>query len=241
MFNRLTRVSVGLLFVITLSACGQSATTGGGMEGMEGMEMDMTAMAGGMEGMEMDATATAGGMEGMEMDATATAGGMEGMEMDATATAGAMGGMEMSSAPFDAQFIDSMIVHHNGAITMAQQALTESERPEIKELAQNIISSQQQEVDRMTTWRKEWYPDLEPTSGMMPMGDMEVSSDTSIPFDQRFITAMIAHHQAAIEMAKEAQTKAERAEIKELAGEIITAQEAEIAQMQAWEEEWFGS
>ncbi len=181
--------------------------------------------------------ATTGGA-GMEMT-TATAGVETGNT--ATKTTATAAGMEMSSAPFDAQFIDSMIEHHNGAIAMAQQALTEGERPEIKELAQKIVASQQQEVEQMKTWRTEWYPDVAPTGGMgMAMGDMEMSPDTSVPFDQRFITAMIAHHQGAISMAREAQTKAEHQELKTLAGQIITAQEAEIAQMHAWEQEWFG-
>lgn len=156
--------------------------------------------------------------------------------MDTTSTA-----MAMSTAPFDAQFIDGMIEHHRGAIGMAEQALTESERPEIKELAQNIITSQKQEVEQMTSWRTQWYPDLKPTGGMgMSMGNMEISADTSQPFDQRFIAAMVGHHNGAIMMSQEALTKAEHPEIKELAGAIIKAQQAEVAQMEQWISEWFG-
>jgi uncharacterized protein (DUF305 family) len=152
-----------------------------------------------------------------------------------------MEGTESNSAPFDAQFIDSMIEHHEGAITMAKQALAESERPEIKQLSEGIIAAQQTEIEQMKAWRQAWYPDLAATSGMdMGLGDMQISADGNQPFDQRFITAMISHHQGAIDMAKAAQTKAEHAEIKQLAEAIITAQEAEIKQMQAWNQEWFG-
>lgn len=49
--------------------------------------------------------------------------------------------------------------------------------------------------------------------------------------------AMIAHHKGAIAMAKDAQQNAERSEIKTLADTIITAQEAEIAQMRQWQQE----
>ncbi len=146
-----------------------------------------------------------------------------------------------SAVPYDAQFIDSMIEHHRGAITMAEQALKESQRLEIKQLVQNIIASQQQEVEQMTTWRKQWYGDLPPTDGTgMAMGDMEISVDTSKPFDQRFITAMVSHHEGAIVMAKDARTKAEHAEIKQLAEAIIKAQAAEVRQLQQWNREWFG-
>jgi uncharacterized protein (DUF305 family) len=169
--------------------------------------------------------------------------------MGETATAAAMGGMDhgamasaTSAAPYDAQFIDSMIEHHTGAITMAKQALQESQRPEIKQLAEGIIASQQREVDQMKGWRQQWFPGLAPTGGMgMNMGDMQVGGDTSKPFDQRFITAMIAHHNGAIAMAKDAQTKAEHAEIKQLAAAIIKAQESEVAQLQQWNRQWFGA
>ena len=58
---------------------------------------------------------------------------------------------------FDLRFINAMIPHHEGAIDRAQQALEKSNRPEIKELAQNIIDSQQQEIDQMQQWQQDWY------------------------------------------------------------------------------------
>jgi uncharacterized protein (DUF305 family) len=150
--------------------------------------------------------------------------------------------MTDSATPYDAQFIDGMIVHHQGAITMANQALKESERAEIKTLAQAVITAQEAEITQLQQWRKDWYPNVPSTDVTgMAMGTMELSSDTSIPFDQRFIDAMIDHHQGALEMAREALEMAEREEIKTLARAIITAQEAEIAQMRQWRFEWFGA
>lgn len=58
---------------------------------------------------------------------------------------------------FDLRFLNAMIPHHQGAVTMAQQALEKSDRPEIKQLAQNIVDSQQKEIDQMNQWKKEWY------------------------------------------------------------------------------------
>jgi uncharacterized protein (DUF305 family) len=40
---------------------------------------------------------------------------------------------------------------------MAKDAAAKSDRSEVKELAQAILSSQQQEIDQMKQWRKEWY------------------------------------------------------------------------------------
>jgi uncharacterized protein (DUF305 family) len=143
--------------------------------------------------------------------------------------------------PYDALFIDSMIMHHQGAIEMANQALKEATKPEVKALAEAVISAQEAEITQMQQWRQSWYPDLAPTAGMgMDMGTMEISSDTSKPFEQRFIEAMIPHHEGAIAMAKDAQQKAEHQEIKTLSGAIVTAQEGETTQMQQWLKEWFG-
>ena len=52
---------------------------------------------------------------------------------------------------------------------------------------------------------------------------------------------MIPHHQSAIDAAKAAESRAERAEIKELAQAIITDQQREIEQMQQWLAAWYGS
>jgi uncharacterized protein (DUF305 family) len=160
---------------------------------------------------------------------------------------GEMAGMEHDMSkmtgdePYDALFIDGMIIHHQGAIEMANQALQEATKPEIKTLAEAIIKAQEAEIAQMQAWRESWYPDLAPTAGMgMDMGTMEVDGDTGKPFDQRFIEAMIPHHEGAIAMAKDAQQKAEHEEIKNLSGEIVAAQEAEIVQMQQWLKDWYG-
>ena len=66
-------------------------------------------------------------------------------------------------------------------------------------------------------------------------------SQRDAPFDQRFIDMMVPHHEAAIAMAEIAQTRATRDELRVLADKIIGAQTAEVEQLRAWRESWFGS
>jgi uncharacterized protein (DUF305 family) len=146
-----------------------------------------------------------------------------------------------ASQPFDTQFIDSMIEHHQGAIGMAEVALEQAEHKEIRTLAEDIIAAQSAEIEQLQSWRSEWYPDLAPTGGMeMAMGTMGINEDASVPFDQRFIGAMISHHQGAIDMAQMALEQAEHEEVRTLAEAIIAAQTAEIEQMLGWLADWYG-
>lgn len=58
---------------------------------------------------------------------------------------------------FDKAFISEMIVHHEGAIAMAEAALVRAEHEEIKALATDIISAQSREIQQMKEWQKAWY------------------------------------------------------------------------------------
>jgi uncharacterized protein (DUF305 family) len=60
-------------------------------------------------------------------------------------------------------------------------------------------------------------------------------------YDQRFLEAMIMHHEDAVEMAEDALEKSDRAEVKQLAQEIIRTQKGEIEQMEEWINQWYGS
>lgn len=58
---------------------------------------------------------------------------------------------------FDLRFLNAMIPHHEGALVMAKDVLSKSKRPEMKKLAQEILTSQEKEIDQMKQWRKAWY------------------------------------------------------------------------------------
>ncbi len=73
---------------------------------------------------------------------------------------------------------------------------------------------------------------------MRAMDMKKMNAATGNDFDLMFIAMMTPHHQGAVTMGREALTKAEHSEIKQLAQAIIASQEAEIKKMQGWKTEW---
>ena len=58
---------------------------------------------------------------------------------------------------FDKAFITEMVMHHEGAVVMAESALKNGKHQEIKDLAKAIISAQNTEISQMRAWYKAWY------------------------------------------------------------------------------------
>ena len=62
-----------------------------------------------------------------------------------------------SSTDFDKAFIEEMIPHHQMAVMMAQMLEQSTDRPEMKQLAKEIIAAQTKEIESMREWYREWY------------------------------------------------------------------------------------
>lgn len=58
---------------------------------------------------------------------------------------------------FDKAFLSEMIMHHEGAVQMAEAALQNARHEEIKTMANAIISAQTEEIQQMKDWQRSWY------------------------------------------------------------------------------------
>ena len=70
----------------------------------------------------------------------------------------------------DVEFVRLMLPHHQGAIDMARTQLLYGRSPEMRRLAQEIITDQQSEIDLMRLWLKKQGgekcgPSPDPTAG----------------------------------------------------------------------------
>ncbi len=157
------------------------------------------------------------------------------------------GGQETVTAghvPFDQAFVDAMVPHHREAIEMAKAAKSRGlSQPDLEKIANDIISSQQGEIDQMLDWREQWFgsrslgPVLPEVLGVpeSELGMEHGSADEvagAVDVDATFAEMMIAHHEGAIAMAEQAEERGQHEEVKELAAAIIDAQEREIGIME---------
>jgi len=77
-------------------------------------------------------------------------------------------------------------------------------------------------------------------TGMMRMMGIRQPTQKMSNIDRHFIEQMIPHHEGAIDMAKLAQERSNRPEIKTLADNITKSQSEEIAKMKNWYRDWYG-
>lgn len=66
----------------------------------------------------------------------------------------AMASMEPSDDP-DVDFVRLMLPHHQAAIEMAKAQLVYGSDPQVRRLAQEIITDQQSEIELMRLWLKQ--------------------------------------------------------------------------------------
>ena len=152
---------------------------------------------------------------------------------------------QMGNMPYDLHFIDMMIMHHREGTATARLAERKGSTAALRAFARRTADDQEKELLELRKHRDHWYagaPEMDhsqmmamPSHANMKMdmqGDIaKLQAATGKVFDRLFLDMMIHHHQMAIDMAKEATTKAEHAEIKEMARLTALKQQKEIAEM----------
>ena len=168
--------------------------------------------------------------------------GMPGMSHSSSSSAmtstGSMPGAEYNDA--DVTFLEMMYPHHAQAIDMAKLAPERSQNPKILALATRIEQAQAPEMEQITMLLASFGKPA-PTAtmdhsgggmGMMTADQMQaLTAASGTEFDRMFLTMMIEHHTGAIEMANTELTSGTNTDAKQLADAIVSAQQAEIAEM----------
>ncbi|MCA9337109.1 DUF305 domain-containing protein [Candidatus Saccharibacteria bacterium] len=62
----------------------------------------------------------------------------------------------LSGDDFDKAFIEMMIAHHEGAVSMAELVPSRAKHDEVKKLGEAVIAAQTKEIADMKQWQKDW-------------------------------------------------------------------------------------
>lgn len=163
---------------------------------------------------------------------------------DAAGEAGGQTTIASGEVPYDRAFIDAMVPHHREAIEMAEAANDRGlTQPDLRKIADDIIESQQREIDQMLEWREDWFGSRElgpihPEVLGVPESELGMEHGSAdevagaVDVDAKFAELMVAHHEGAIAMAEAAEQRGRHQEVRKLADAIIEAQQREIGLME---------
>ncbi|MEV6157084.1 DUF305 domain-containing protein [Nonomuraea sp. NPDC052129] len=148
----------------------------------------------------------------------------------------------------EAGFARDMQTHHAQAVQMALIVRDRTSDREIRTLAYDIATSQQQQIGQMYAWLDVWglpQASSQPRMAWMRQGHQNMSGAAAMPgmatatqikeLEQAggkdaeilFLRLMIPHHQGGVQMAQAA-VQSEQPQVNRMAGAILAAQKAEI-------------
>ncbi|MGW2214295.1 DUF305 domain-containing protein [Nonomuraea sp. NPDC001684] len=158
-------------------------------------------------------------------------------------------------ASLEAGFARDMQAHHAQAVQMALIVRDRTADREVRTLAYDIATTQQQQIGQMYTWLDLWglpqasleprmawmrqghqnMPGMGPQSAQMPgmatrdqLKQLEQASGKEA--ETLFLRLMIPHHQGGVQMAQAAQGSGQP-QVRRMARSILAAQKAEIELM----------
>lgn len=147
-----------------------------------------------------------------------------------------MGGQ--SGPASEREYLIEMVAHHEEAVAAGRE-LARSDRAELRALGTSIVQTQSAQIEQMTTWLADWYPDQPVEDEYKPMM-RDLSGLSGDRLDRVFLEDMIGHHMVAVMMSQHLLWRGVDHEgVASLARSIRGDQHKEIVQMQRWLAEWF--
>ena len=138
-------------------------------------------------------------------------------------------------------FARMMMMHHQGAINMANVELKSGSNDSLKRTATKIINEQQKEITQFQTILAGISADntdaaftMEQMDNMMKMGKTGDVQLITGNIDNDFATLMMGHHQAAIDNASAYLHHGNNAQLKTMTTNIMNSQTMEIQELADW-------
>lgn len=151
-----------------------------------------------------------------------------------------MESMTMTNNP-EIDFVKMMMMHHQGAVSMANVELQSGSNDSLKRTAQKIITEQQAEITQfntilatLTVDNRDTFFSMEQMDNMTKMGKAADVQLITADIDNDFASLMMVHHQSAIDNASAYLHHGNNAQIKTMATTIVTSQNMEIVELGNW-------
>jgi uncharacterized protein (DUF305 family) len=169
-------------------------------------------------------------MEGCDMFINTVGSGTNSGSIVSTGTEISHNHADMVNSEVD--FVALMIPHHQEAVDSTISLLNVTQNPTLQYLGNNIVTSQQEEIQMMQERLSGIFAGRTYTGiPYMPMmREIRTISSTQTA-EKMWLEDMVAHHQGAVDMAKKVLTLSPRQEIKTFAENIIKVQSDEIKLM----------
>lgn len=144
-------------------------------------------------------------------------------------------GLGLADRWLDLRYLNAMAAHHRGAILMAEKAQKESKRAEIHGLAIAILDGEPKLINELYAWKRAWYNDSrvvrDPISPNLSTYDEQ--------FDLRFLNALIAHHEAGIDMTQEVRLKSSNKDVLNNADAVEAFLKGSVVTLKEWRQAWY--
>jgi len=134
----------------------------------------------------------------------------------------------------DADYIDDLVPHHQQAIDMADVEIAKGTRAEVRDMAQQMKATQQQEVAKMQGIRAR----VAGSDRVAPMRDPHGEDDlaslqaaTGAQVDTLFLENMVPHHAGAVSLSHRALENLADPELRNMAETTIVMQTREMNEM----------
>ncbi|MBL0318475.1 MAG: DUF305 domain-containing protein [Alphaproteobacteria bacterium] len=140
------------------------------------------------------------------------------------------------SAPYDLQFLDTIIEQHSEGMIIFQLAAEMAQNQEVRNYAQMMLDGEQQEIPFIQDIRHAIAPNAPEAinmklPGMMALDGYRLEHTQGKKFDQLFLDMAIKHHQGGITMARNAIKHGQNQRVKDRAQIIIDRMTKEITDM----------
>lgn len=148
---------------------------------------------------------------------------------------------QKSTGNNDVDFAQMMLVHHQGAVKMAELQIDKGGSEPLKEFSRNVVKTQMAEIDsfkrilavtspvlsgKESEFQKEMMKSMQPMMGSHNHQSKDIDTD--------FVELMIPHHQGAVDMAKAYLKFGTNVELKKISQSIIQTQSKEIDWLNEW-------